>query len=251
MPKQQNKPQRRTRNINGIIGGSCLLAVMAYLLITNPEQQTTVQDTPIPENEAEVLDNNDTYTSDQAFEQELQQKAEALSKEEHYQHSVDQLQNAEQLGREGVYDRTSYYDEPIGYIESKAVGISETIYAGASELNMRRGVATVEYQEQLNEQTVAIAGHRSPNRTQFLTGALYLEKGDEITVTEYKQGTTQAKTKTTYVVDNTLSVTPSSVEVLKPDNSKGKRKLILITCFKYNQETGLYDERFIVNAYEK
>lgn len=193
-----------------------------------------------------VGNKSDTHNQDdQVFEQELQQKAAKLATQDHYNHNV------EQAGREGVFNRTSYYDKPIGYIESKKVHISETIYAGASELNMRRGVATVEYQEQLNEQTVAIAGHRSPNRTQYLTGALYLKRGDEVTVTEYKEGTTEPKAVTTYVVDSTFTVTPSDVYVLEPDNSRGKRKLVLITCYKYNPETGLYDERFIVNAYEK
>lgn len=175
----------------------------------------------------------------------IEEKVENLTSKEHYDGNV------EQLGREKHYNRTSYYDKPIGRLVSKKVHIDEIIYAGASELNMRRGVATVEYLEPLDEHTVAIAGHRSRNPKQYLTGALYLVNGDVVTVNMYEEGTEKVIASTDYVVEKTFKVDPSDVYVLEDDKKRKERKLVLVTCASYNPETGKYEERWIAEAYKK
>lgn len=194
--------------------------------------------------------NNDTHPSNSsesvvAVEQDvIEVKVDALAQQEHYD------SNVEQLGRDKQYDRTSYYDEPIGHIRAKGVGIDEIIYAGASELNMRRGVATVEYLEQLSEHTVAIAGHRSNRPNQYFAGAVYLTKGDKVTVDTFKAGTEDVSGSTDYYVEKVYKVMPEDVYVLE-ETKRDERKLVLITCATYDPETGKYLERWIVEAYTK
>ena len=211
-----------------------------------PSETPTEVDNPLGvsiESDTEVreLANPENFTAEE--QKQLNKKAEKLSKEEHYDGNV------EQLGREKYYDRTSYYDKPIGKI--RANGVDETIYAGASELNMRRGVATVEYLEQLDEHTVAIAGHRSPVPNQYFASLVYLGKGDKITIDNYKEGTEKVIASTDYYIDKIYKVKPKDIYVLKDDKNDKRRKLVLITCATYDPETKKYIERYIVEAYTK
>ena len=231
---------------------ACL--IVATIIIYMNKQGTSVEvakaptdaDNPlgvVVESDTEVAKSKNPENFSAEEQKQLNEKAEKLSKEEHYDGNV------EQLGRDKYYDRTSYYDKPIGKIRAR--GVDEIIYAGASELNMRRGVATVEYLEQLDEHTVAIAGHRSPVPNQYFASLIYLSKGDKITVDTYKQGTEKVSVSTDYYIDKIYKVKPKDVYVLKDDKNRKERKLVLITCATYDPETGKYLERYIVEAYTK
>lgn len=145
--------------------------------------------------------------------------------------------------------RTSITDKPVGRIKSEVIRMDEPVYIGASELNMMRGVATVEAGEQLNEKTVAIAGHRAYTPYTMFNGVLRLVPGNEVTV-EMTDGEGKPKS-TVYVVKESFNVPPTQIEVLEDDKNQKKRKLVLVTCDIYNPETKLYDMRRIVTAYEK
>lgn len=144
--------------------------------------------------------------------------------------------------------RTAITDEMIGVIRADAIKLKEPIYMGASELNMRRGVATVEADEHLGEHMVAIAGHRSPTRYKYFSEVLRLKKGNEIVIeTKDAEG---SKVETVYVVERSYPVEITNRSVLEADMQK-PRKLILITCDEWNSKTKTYDKRWITEAYIK
>ena len=145
--------------------------------------------------------------------------------------------------RDGEH-RTNLRDAKIGQIDINKVRIHEPIYAGASELNLRRGSATVDYKEPLNEQTTAIAGHVA-GRYQYFTEIKQLVKGDLIKIKDYKEKKTY-----TYKVDRTYTVKPTQREILQDNKHRKARKLLLMTCHNYDGTKRIFKERWIVEAYE-
>lgn len=144
--------------------------------------------------------------------------------------------------------RTKITDEMVGVIRSDVIGLKEPIYTGASELNMRRGVATVEAGELLSEHTVAIAGHRSQTRYKYFSEILRLKKGNEIII-ETKDANGK-KVETVYVVGKSYQVKPTDTAALEADVSQ-PRTLLLVTCDQWNSKTKTYDKRWITEAYLK
>lgn len=139
--------------------------------------------------------------------------------------------------------RTKATDGMIGVITSDTIGLREPIFMGASEMNMRRGVATVGADELLDGQTVSIAGHRASG-DKYFTGILRLKAGDEVVIES--KGNDGEQLKETYVVDKTYKVSPTDTSVM--DERAGERKLILITCDEWNPTTKRYDKRWITEA---
>lgn len=172
-------------------------------------------------------------------EEVVQEKAKDLSKKTYYDDNVES----------SSFDRTSLYDKPIGRVYAPYVKLDSIVYSGASELNMRRGVGTVEYGEQLTEKTVAIAGHRSRHAGEFFTSIIYLTIGDHVYVDTWDEEE-NVISKRTYTVEKITKVDPSNTDVLLDELQDDRRKLVLITCSDYNTQTGLYDKRWIVEAYE-
>lgn len=163
--------------------------------------------------------------------------------------------DSNEIGKENLTDtieiekpkknRTSVTDELIGVIRADSINLKEPIYMGASELNMRRGVATVGVGEHLNEHTVAIAGHRSPIRYQYFSEVLKLKIGENIVIeTKNEKG---EKVETEYEVKKTYKVTPEQTDILQADVSK-PRTLILITCDEWDSKTKTYNKRWITEA---
>lgn len=151
--------------------------------------------------------------------------------------------DSNRVERDGEH-RTKLSDKKIGKIEIERVRIEMPIYAGASEVNLMRGVATVDYKEGLNERTVGIAGHVG-GRYQFFTEIKQLVKGDIIKIRDYENSKDYK-----YKVSSNYQVNPMQREILKDNKGKKARKLVLITCHNYDSELLLFTQRWIVEAYE-
>lgn len=151
----------------------------------------------------------------------------------------------EYVEKEDNRPRTSVDDEMVGVITSNKIKLNEPIYEGASEINMRRGVATVAPGETLDEHTVAIAGHRSQVRYKYFSEILKLVNGDEVTV--ITKGTNGEQVVTVYEVVKTYKVKPEQTGILEEKTGE-PRTLLLITCDQWNAETKVYDERWVTEA---
>lgn len=129
----------------------------------------------------------------------------------------------------------------LGYVKIPAAKINEPLFKGpATQASLKNGVTLVEKGETLNEQNIAIAGHRVEGagiRFNYLDRA---KIGDKVTLVTRKG-------QRTYKIYKIFDVNPSEVHVL--DEHKGKpQELTLITCDSYNPDTLLFEERMIVKA---
>ncbi|WP_239747681.1 class A sortase [Mammaliicoccus sp. P-M56] len=135
-------------------------------------------------------------------------------------------------------------DNMVGYLKVPSADISEPIFKGpATEQNLKNGLSLVDENEQLNEQNVAIAGHRVEGAGIRFNNLDRAKVGDSVELITVKG----AKK---YKINNIKNVKPSQVEVL--NEHKGKpNQLTLITCDTYNPETLLFEERMIYTAVEE
>ncbi|WP_239732685.1 class A sortase [Mammaliicoccus sp. P-M55] len=135
-------------------------------------------------------------------------------------------------------------DNMVGYLKVPSADISEPIFKGpATERNLKNGLSLVDENEQLNEQNVAIAGHRVEGAGIRFNNLDRAKVGDSVELITVK-GTKK------YKINNIKNVKPSQVEVL--NEHKGKpNQLTLITCDTYNPETLLFEERMIYTAVEE
>ncbi|MEB7805496.1 class A sortase [Mammaliicoccus fleurettii] len=135
-------------------------------------------------------------------------------------------------------------DNMVGYLKVPSADISEPIFKGpATEQNLKNGLSLVDENEQLNEQNVAIAGHRVEGAGIRFNNLDRAKVGDSVELITVK-GTKK------YKINNIKNVKPSQVEVLNEHEGK-PNQLTLITCDTYNPETLLFEERMIYTAVEE
>lgn len=247
-PQPRMKPNRPKGK--GAIYGLLLLLLLGAIFYG---YQKWVKD-PAPKPQDQQIALTKTPQPKEPTKQEIDEKAEIeklrkkaglptdkeeLAKLNRKEESWDKLR----VERDGEH-RTRLSDKMIGRVISDKINLNEPIYAGASELNLRRGSATVDFKEPLDEQTTAIAGHIA-NRFQYFTEIKRLVQGDIIKVNDFKNKKTY-----TYVVYKNYTVKPTQREVLLDNPKKNARKLLLLTCHDYDSSRDLFKERWIVEAYE-
>lgn len=131
-------------------------------------------------------------------------------------------------------------DSMLGILLIDDLKIQEPIFQGDSEINLINGVATVDHNQTLDDQNVVLAGHS----VQGIDIRFY-------NLRKIKMGTTvKIATKDrllTYEVSKIYNVTDTQVEIL--DQKPGEpKKLTMFTCDAYNYNTGVWEERFVVEA---
>ena len=223
-----------------IISVILILSYIGYNYMQNKQNSNKPLEKLVAEqidtNKSNLKEENNENIDDDLFVSELTKEGKKLvTKEENW--------DKNRVERDGEH-RTKLSDAKIGQIDINKVRIHEPIYAGASELNLRRGSATVDYKEPLNEQTTAIAGHVA-GRYQYFTEIKQLVKGDLIKIKDYKNKKTY-----TYKVDRTYTVKPTQREILADNKKRKARKLLLMTCHNYDGTKRIFKERWIVEAYE-
>lgn len=200
---------------------------------------------------SESSKNNDSNDSDNSVSKgnNNSNKDENITSEEQKQLREKEMEalgrNLDVVGAETITDTTSTVtpdgSEPknngvLGFFYANKIGLVEPIYQGASQANMAKGLATVGSSETLDENNVAIAGHRAWGTGIRFNRLAELGVGDTVTVK------TRTKT-TTYRVYDKFKVTPKDVDVL--DETKDK-ELTLITCETYRASTNKFEDRLIL-----
>ena len=168
---------------------------------------------------------------------------EAVKKESEELAKKEENWDSNRVERDGEH-RTKLSDDQIGSLTIDRIGMKEPLYSGSSELNLRRGGATVDYKEPLDEQTTAIAGHVG-GKVHSFTNIKSLSVGDLIKINDFKNKKTY-----NYKVEKTYTVSPTARYILKDNKKRKERKLLIITCHNYDLEKHFYTERWIVEAYE-
>ena len=93
----------------------------------------------------------------------------------------------------------------------------------------------------MSDQNVAIAGHTFTDRDHYqFTNLPAAHKGSKVYLTIDGQ-------KRTYKISKIYDVNPDDVKVLD-EHKSDKQQLTLITCDKYNQQTGQWEKRKIFEA---
>ena len=135
--------------------------------------------------------------------------------------------------RKAAYDASSpALAEGILRIES--LDLVVPVYRGTSEHNLNRGIAWIESTAPLGTLgNVGLAAHRDG----YFRTLGDIEMGDRITL-ETLRGSWE------YIVDRTMIVKPTEVEVLAPSSAG---KLTLVTCYPF-YFVGPAPQRFIVHA---
>lgn len=240
-PKRKNK---LIRNIQAIIVVIILIMGGYYLyLYYQNDTPNKSENSNVGTSENEVPSKKLTFNDDGSVSVEEDLFVTELNKEGKKLITNEENWDRNRVERDGEH-RTNIRDKKIGQIDIDRIRLHEPIYAGASELNLRRGSATVDFKEPLTEQTTAIAGHVA-GRYEDFTEIKQLVKGDIIKVKDYK-----TKKTATYKVDINYTVKPTQREVLLDSKKRKARKLVLITCHNYDSEKHLFKERWIVEAYE-
>ncbi|WP_145468005.1 class A sortase SrtA [Staphylococcus pettenkoferi] len=129
-----------------------------------------------------------------------------------------------------------------GYISVPDAEIKTPVYPGpATPEQLNRGVSFAEKDESMSDQNVAIAGHTFTDRDHYqFTNLPAAHKGSKVYLTIDGQ-------KRTYKISKIYDVNPDDVKVLD-EHKSDKQQLTLITCDKYNQQTGQWEKRKIFEA---
>lgn len=132
----------------------------------------------------------------------------------------------------------------LGYIFIPDAKIKTPVYPGpATPQQLNRGVSLAEEKESLDDQNIAIAGHKNTIRDNYqFTNLPKAKKGSTV---YFKVANKRKKYKVTKIFD----VKPDETSVLD-EQSKSKNQLTLITCDNYNEETSEWENRTIFIAEE-
>lgn len=134
-------------------------------------------------------------------------------------------------------------NDMVGYLRIPSADISEPIFKGpANERNLKNGLSLVDKNEQLNEQNIAIAGHRVEGV------GIRFNNLDQARIGDNVELVTVEGTKN-YTINHIKKVKPNQTEILK-EQKNAPKQLTLITCDTYNPETLLFEERMIYTAIE-
>ncbi|RDV24513.1 class D sortase [Alteromonas aestuariivivens] len=125
-------------------------------------------------------------------------------------------------------------EDPIAVISVPSLSLDVPVYAGASDDNLDRGAAWVEYTADPRETgNVGIAGHRDS----WFRPLKDIQLGDQLILQ------TLERTEN-FVVTDIQVVTPQNTDVLR---DSGDKTITLITCFPF-YFIGSAPERFVVSA---
>lgn len=180
-------------------------------------------------------------------EKQIDDEIEELMKEPIYSNEEHYVDNVEKSVVDGkVLERTDAYERLVGVIRSDKIGLKEPIYKGASEVNMRKGVATLNVDDDLDQNLLGISGHRSPVRYQYFSEVPKLKDGDFVYIDKYDNTGKIGETK--YRVTKKYDLDPSDRETL--DKPTDEKTLRMVTCDVWNPKTKTYDRRLITEAVE-
>ena len=188
-------------------------------------------------------------------------KKEFSAKEQRIEDEIEQLETSDEqeTGNKGNHyianieksvvngvalERTDAYDRLVGVIRNDRIGLKEPIYKGASEVNMRKGVATLNPEDDLNQKLLGISGHRSPIRYQYFSEVPRLVEGDIVTIDIYDK--TGKVGENNYRITKKYDLDPSDRETL--DKEPTEPTLRLVTCDVWNPQTKTYDRRLITEG---
>ncbi|MCU5745341.1 class A sortase SrtA [Staphylococcus sp. SQ8-PEA] len=129
-----------------------------------------------------------------------------------------------------------------GYISVPDAEIKTPVYPGpATPQQLNRGVSFAEKDESMSDQNVSIAGHTYTDRPHYqFTNLPAAHKGSKVYLTIDGH-------KRTYKITKIYDVNPNNVEVLN-EHKSATQQLTLITCDKYNSQTGEWEKRKIFVA---
>lgn len=131
-------------------------------------------------------------------------------------------------------------DSMIGILKIDNIKLQEPIFQGDSEINLINGVATVDKDQTLDAQNVSLAGHSVQGVDIRFYNLNKVNIGDEVQIIS-KDKLRKYKITKTYVVEDTR------VEIL--DQHPGEtHKITMFTCTGYNNRTGIWEKRFVVEA---
>lgn len=131
-------------------------------------------------------------------------------------------------------------DSMLGILLIDDLKIQEPIFQGDSEINLINGVATVDYKQTLNDQNVVLAGHSVQGVDIRFYNLRKIKPGTKVQIV------TKDKLLT-YEVVKTYNVYDTQVEIL--DQHPGEPKILtMFTCDAYNHNTGVWEERFVVES---
>lgn len=223
--------------------GVILIGVGIYILGETSKDSANYREERDKQIEKELEEEKNGSSEQNILSEEETKEREKVVKElensEHYDDNVEKsVIDGKPLPRTDVYERLS------GVIRSDKINLREPIYKGASEVNMRKGVATLNTDDDLEQKLLTVSGHRAPTPNTYFREVPRLKKGDEIVIEHHENG--EVVRESVYKVTNQYLVTPDKREVVEKDVDE--RTLQLITCDDWNNKTRTYDKRHITEA---
>lgn len=131
-------------------------------------------------------------------------------------------------------------DSMLGILKIDDLKIQEPIFQGDTEINLINGVATVDHNQTLDAQNVVLAGHSVQGIDIRFWNLRNIKVGTTVQIISKDR-------LLTYEVTKTYNVNDTQVEIL--DQHPGDpRILTMFTCDAYNYNTGVWEERFVVES---
>lgn len=131
-------------------------------------------------------------------------------------------------------------DSMLGILMIEDLKIQEPIFQGDSEINLINGVATVDPEQTLDAQNVVLAGHSVQDMDIRFYNLRNIKEGMKVQIVSKDR-------LLTYEVTKTYNVYEDGVWIL--DQHPGEpNKLTMFTCDAYNYNTGVWEERFVVES---
>ncbi|MBU0278851.1 MULTISPECIES: class A sortase [unclassified Gemella] len=131
-------------------------------------------------------------------------------------------------------------DSMLGILLIDDLKIQEPIFQGDSEINLLNGVATVDPKQSLDDQNVVLAGHSVLGIDIRFYNLRKIQVGTEVNIV-----TKDRLLK--YQVSRVYNVFDNQVEILNQHPGEANI-LTMFTCDAYNYKTGVWEERFVVEA---
>lgn len=131
-------------------------------------------------------------------------------------------------------------DSMLGILLIDDLKIQEPIFQGDSEINLINGVATVDHNQTLDDQNVVLAGHSVQGIDIRFYNLRKIIPGTKVQIVTKDR-------LLTYEVTKVYNVNDTQVEIL--DQHPGEPNILtMFTCDAYNYNTGIWDERFVVES---
>ena len=161
--------------------------------------------------------------------------------------SVDEKEDLDGIDHEDPSkhqtDYTEIGDSMVAFIKVPSVGINEPILKGpATVQNLYNGVVFVEEDDSLDDQNIAIAGHKLLGTNMRFSNLADANIGAKVIIVT-RDGERE------FEITNKKHVKPNDVSVLEEQQGE-PTKLTLVTCDDYDPNTGLFLTRTIITAKE-